>query len=135
MAGRKTTTPVAGSAEAKVEAKFSKAQLIRSKRFQHRRDILEAVLKDGERYSVKETEAAIEKFMGRKVYQMALGGGTFLVQNKKLPGTYINFVSLPTATATLSDRGTVTMPLELDWGPDNAVFTVTNGDMIKNSRK
>ncbi|MEY8317752.1 phage tail sheath family protein [Oscillospiraceae bacterium 50-58] len=66
---------------------------------------------------------------------MALGGGTFLVQNKKLPGTYINFVSLPTATATLSDRGTVTMPLELDWGPDNAVFTVTNGDMIKNSRK
>lgn len=67
MAGRKATTPVAGSAEAKVEAKFSKAQLIRSKRFQHRRDILEAVLNDDKRYSVKETEAAIEKFMGRKV--------------------------------------------------------------------
>ena len=24
---------------------------------------------------------------------MALGGGTWLVQNKVLPGTYINFVS------------------------------------------
>lgn len=66
---------------------------------------------------------------------MALGGGTFLVQNKKLPGSYINFVSLPTASATLSDRGTVTMPLALDWGPDDAVFTVENGDFIKNSMK
>lgn len=66
---------------------------------------------------------------------MALGGGTFLVQNKKLPGSYINFVSLPTASATLSDRGTVTMPLALDWGPDNEVFTVENGDFIKNSMK
>ena len=66
---------------------------------------------------------------------MALGGGTFLVQNKKLPGSYINFVSLPTASATLSDRGTVTMPLTLDWGPDDAVFTVENGDFIKNSMK
>ena len=66
---------------------------------------------------------------------MALGGGTFLVQNKKLPGSYINFVSLPTASATLSDRGTVTMPLALDWGPDDAVFTVKNGDFIKHSMK
>lgn len=24
---------------------------------------------------------------------MALGGGTWLFQNKKLPGTYINFIS------------------------------------------
>lgn len=67
MAARKTTTPVKDSAEVKVEAKFSKAQLVNSKRFQHRRDVLEAVLTDGERYSVKEAEAAIENFMGRKV--------------------------------------------------------------------
>ena len=66
---------------------------------------------------------------------MALGGGTFLVQNKKLPGSYINFVSLPTASATLSDRGTVTMPLALDWGPDDAVFTVKNWDFINHSMK
>lgn len=64
---------------------------------------------------------------------MALGGGTFLVQNKVLPGTYINFVSAASASATLSERGIATMPLELDWGPEGEVFEVTNGDFQKNS--
>ena len=59
---------------------------------------------------------------------MALGGGNFLTQNKILPGSYINFVSVSAATAVLSDRGICTMPLELDWGPDEEVFTVTNED-------
>lgn len=49
---------------------------------------------------------------------MALGGGTFTSQNKKLPGTYINFVSAASASAALSDRGVATMPLELDWGTE-----------------
>ena len=40
---------------------------------------------------------------------MALGGGTFVTQNKTLPGAYINFVSAA-ASATLSDRGIATMP-------------------------
>ena len=66
---------------------------------------------------------------------MALGGGTFLVQNKKLPGTYINFISVKKATANLSERGYGTMALELDWGLDNEVFEVTNGDFQKNSMK
>lgn len=66
---------------------------------------------------------------------MALGGGTFTVQNKVLPGAYINFVSLATATATLSDRGYATMPLELDWGIEGQVFEVTNADFQKNSMK
>ena len=64
---------------------------------------------------------------------MALGGGTFLVQNKKLPGAYINFVSKAAATATLSERGIATMPLELDWGKEGEIFEVTNGDFQKNS--
>lgn len=64
---------------------------------------------------------------------MALGGGTFLVQNKVLPGAYINFVSLAVASATLSDRGIATMPLELDWGITGNVFEVTNEDFQKNS--
>lgn len=64
---------------------------------------------------------------------MALGGGTFLVQNKVLPGSYINFVSLANASATLSDRGIATMPLELDWGEGKEVFEVTNEDFQKNS--
>ena len=66
---------------------------------------------------------------------MALGGGTFLVQNKKLPGTYINFISVKKATANLSERGYGTMALELDWGLDNEIFEVTNGDFQKNSMK
>ncbi|MBS6062638.1 MAG: phage tail sheath family protein [Peptostreptococcaceae bacterium] len=66
---------------------------------------------------------------------MALGGGTFLVQNKVLPGAYINFISLAVASATLSDRGIATMPLELDWGITGNVFEVTNEDFQKNSLK
>ena len=66
---------------------------------------------------------------------MALGGGTFLVQNKVLPGAYINFVSAARASANLSDRGVATIPLELDWGVQDEVMTVTTGDLQKNSLK
>ena len=66
---------------------------------------------------------------------MALGGGTFTTQNKILPGAYINFISLTRARANLGDRGTATMPLELDWGKDDEVFEVTNADFQKNSLK
>lgn len=66
---------------------------------------------------------------------MALGGGSYTVQNKKLPGAYINFVSVARASATLSDRGVATMPLELDWGKEGEVFEVTNEDFQKNTLK
>lgn len=66
---------------------------------------------------------------------MALGGGTFLVHNKILPGSYINFVSAANASATLSERGTAAMPLELDWGVSGEVFEVTAEDFQKNSQK
>lgn len=66
---------------------------------------------------------------------MALGGGTFTSQNKKLPGTYINFVSAASASAALSDRGVATMPLELDWGTEGKVFEVSSEDYSKNSQK
>lgn len=64
-----------------------------------------------------------------------LGGGTFTLQNKILNGAYINFVSASKASATLADRGIATMPLELDWGIDNAVFEVTPADFQKDSLK
>lgn len=66
---------------------------------------------------------------------MALGGGTFLVQNKVLPGSYINFISVAKASANLSDRGFATMPLELDWGVDGEIFEVTSADFQKDSLK
>lgn len=64
---------------------------------------------------------------------MALGGGSFIAQNKELPGAYINFVSAASASATLSERGIATMPLELDWGKEGEVFEITNADFQKNS--
>ena len=64
-----------------------------------------------------------------------LGGGTFTAQNKILPGSYINFVSLNRANASLSDRGIVTMPLVLDWGEAGKVIEITNADFQKNALK
>ena len=66
---------------------------------------------------------------------MALGGGTFVTQNKVLPGAYINFISAKRATSSLSDRGIVAIPLELDWGIDEDVFQVTSDDFEKYSVK
>lgn len=66
---------------------------------------------------------------------MALGGGNFLVQNKVLPGSYINFISASRASATLSDRGYAALALELDWGADGEVFRVDSGDFQKESAK
>lgn len=66
---------------------------------------------------------------------MALGGGTFTVQNKILPGAYINFVSAANASTTLSDRGIAAMPFVADWGRENEVIEVTSEDFLKNSVK
>lgn len=66
---------------------------------------------------------------------MALGGGSFVAQNKELPGAYINFVSMASASATLSARGIATMPLEMDWGVEGEIFEVTNEDFQKHSQK
>jgi len=64
---------------------------------------------------------------------MSLGGGTFNLKNKALPGAYINFVSAAKATATLSERGTVLLPMELDWGVEGEIFEVYGEDFYKNS--
>lgn len=66
---------------------------------------------------------------------MALGGGTWLTQNKVMPGTYINFTSLAKASAALSDRGIAAAPFILSWGPEGTIFEVTAGDFQKNSKK
>lgn len=66
---------------------------------------------------------------------MALGGGTYVTQNKVLPGAYFQFISKATATANLSGRGVAAMALEMDWGKDDAIITVGAGDFQKNSLK
>lgn len=65
---------------------------------------------------------------------MPIGGGTFTVQNKILPGAYINFVSTGT-NAQMGSRGVAALPLELNWGPDAQVFEMTATDFNATSQK
>ena len=64
---------------------------------------------------------------------MAFGGGIFTSQNKKLPGTYINFVSMATAAAAAFGRGVAAIGLMLDWGADGRIINVTAEEFRKNS--
>lgn len=70
---RTKTNPEAAEAAApgaepvKVEATFTKGQLVASKHFQHRRDVIRAVLEDDKRYTIKQAQALIDDFFGRKV--------------------------------------------------------------------
>ena len=63
------------------------------------------------------------------------GGGTFLTQNKVLPGAYINFVSASRATVNISDRGFAAIATELDWRVDGDIFKVENSDFQKDTMK
>lgn len=65
---------------------------------------------------------------------MPIGGGTFTVQNKILPGAYINFVSMG-QNAKMGSRGVAALPLELNWGPDAQVFEMTATDFNASSQK
>lgn len=65
---------------------------------------------------------------------MGLGGGTFVsVGEKKLPGSYINFVSTSRAIGILSERGFVAMPLLLDWGTEGEVKSVEQEEIESKS--
>ena len=64
---------------------------------------------------------------------MALGGGTWLFMNKKLPGTYINFISKVRPQTDIADRGYATMPITGSWGVPNEVFAVTAEDFQERS--
>lgn len=66
---------------------------------------------------------------------MAAGGGTFTVQNKILPGAYINFVSKARALGSLGERGVVAIPFIHNWGSENSVVTITAEDFQKESVK
>lgn len=64
---------------------------------------------------------------------MPIGGGTFTVQNKILPGAYINFVSLG-SVARMGTRGVAALALELNWGPEDKVFSMYAEDFNKSAQ-
>lgn len=66
---------------------------------------------------------------------MALGGGVFVTQNKKLPGSYINLISADRASATIADRGVCALPLQMSWGKEGEVFLVEGAEFIRNSKE
>ena len=58
-----------------------------------------------------------------------MAGGNFLTMNKKLPGAYINFKSVPNAVGTIGERGIATMPLALEWGPEGEIIELFSTDL------
>ena len=66
---------------------------------------------------------------------MAHGGGKYVTQNKILPGYYFQFKSASKDALAMSDRGKVAVGLALDWGAEEKVLTVSNGQFHKDSAK
>ncbi len=62
-----------------------------------------------------------------------LGGGIFITQNKTLPGSYVNFVSVAKVTSALGERGTVAIALPLGKAP-GTVIELTRIDFVANSQ-
>lgn len=57
---------------------------------------------------------------------MAYGKGTWSAQNKKLPGTYINFTSEEQTRDIYGARGKAAMAMVFDWGEDtDEIFMIT----------
>ena len=57
-------------------------------------------------------------------------GGTWVVQNKKRPGAYINFVSVPKPIGAIGDRGVMTCALPMTWGPSDQLITLYGDDLL-----
>ncbi|GIQ63635.1 hypothetical protein PACILC2_22030 [Paenibacillus cisolokensis] len=53
-----------------------------------------------------------------------MSGGTWTAQNKVAAGVYINFVGEAKPLGTLGERGIVSLPLPLSWGPAKQVIAV-----------
>lgn len=66
MAVKKTNKPAASEPE-KIEKLFSKEQLLAAKRFQERKDIVNALLSPDKQYTVEAVEQMIEKYMKGQV--------------------------------------------------------------------
>jgi hypothetical protein len=60
-----------------------------------------------------------------------MAGGVWTVQNKVRPGVYINFKSEAQPLGSLGERGIVSLPLALSWGPAKQVIALEAGaDMM-----
>ena len=53
--------------ENKIENRFTKEQVLASKKLNYSKDLFNAILNDGETYTLKEVETEIKRFLERKV--------------------------------------------------------------------
>lgn len=67
MATKKQTNSTANVVETKKESKFTKEQILKSKKYIHRRDILTALLSDKEEYTISQIDSLLDSFMKGKV--------------------------------------------------------------------
>ena len=63
MATKKTTV----SEEKPSDTKYTKDALVGSKRFDARRDLLNAILEDGKKYTISEAENKINNYLNKEV--------------------------------------------------------------------
>lgn len=59
-----------------------------------------------------------------------MAGGTWTTQNKVRPGAYIDFKAAAQAQGSLGDRGIVSLPLALPWGPSKQILTIEAGEDV-----
>lgn len=65
---------------------------------------------------------------------MPVGGGTFTLQNKTLPGSYINFVSA-SGGVSAGSRGIASLPVVLNWGEEGKIISMDAADFNKQALK
>lgn len=65
---------------------------------------------------------------------MGWGAGPFIegVYNKEIPGAYINIKVNGSGITINTDRGYLACPIELPWGPDEEILTVTADEYMSN---
>lgn len=56
-----------------------------------------------------------------------MAGGTWKTQNKNRAGVYINTETTGQSLGTIGERGVVSLPLSLSWGPSKQIITVEAG--------
>lgn len=59
-----------------------------------------------------------------------MAGGTWVSENKALPGVYINVKSQPAVQANVGDKGIVAIAKALSWGPLGEVQEITPGQDV-----
>lgn len=60
-----------------------------------------------------------------------MAGGTWVTQNKVLPGVYTNFIGVGPKPSVIADRGVVALPVTLPWLPEKEVLALYPKDVAQ----